>query len=96
MCSKARVFADVEAAASVNTALALSTMSTATLEEVSDACSGSACFLQLYVCRDRDVSARLVRRAERAGYSAVVLTVDAPTLGKRRAQFMSYLPPHIQ
>jgi len=76
-----------EAAASVNTALALSTLATSSLEDVSEACDGTVRFFQLYVGRDHDATRRLIERAERAGYSAVFLTVDAPVFGKRRAQF---------
>lgn len=40
----------------------------------------------------------MVRRAERAGYKAIVVTVDAPRLGKRdedeRLQFRC--PPHLR
>ena len=96
--SKPIVFVDVKATASVNTAMTLSTLSTSSLEDVSEACSESACFLQLYVCHDHDVSRRLVLRAERAGCSAIFLTVDAPFFGKRRSQFYnpSCLSPHLQ
>jgi isopentenyl diphosphate isomerase/L-lactate dehydrogenase-like FMN-dependent dehydrogenase len=38
---------------------------------------------QLYVFRDRAITASLVQRAEAAGCKAVVLTVDAPMLGRR-------------
>jgi len=78
--------------------VALSTLSTSTLEEVSEACAGSVRFLQLYVSRDREAARRLVARADRAGYSAIFLTVDAPVFGKRRAQRYNpaSLAPHLQ
>jgi len=89
---------NVEAAATVNTALTCSTFSTSSLEEVSEACAGGVCFLQLYVWRDHEATRRLVTRAESAGYSAIVLTVDAPVCGKRRAQCYnpSTLSTHLQ
>jgi (S)-2-hydroxy-acid oxidase len=37
------------------------------------------------VYENRDVAEQLVRRAEQAGYTAIVLTVDAPRLGRREA-----------
>jgi isopentenyl diphosphate isomerase/L-lactate dehydrogenase-like FMN-dependent dehydrogenase len=40
---------------------------------------------QLYVLRDRDLVASMVRRAETSGYDALVVTVDAPRLGRREA-----------
>ena len=39
----------------------------------------------------RDVSAQVVRRAERAGYKAIVLTVDVPKLGRREADIKNKL-----
>ncbi|GKV09774.1 hypothetical protein SLEP1_g21224 [Rubroshorea leprosula] len=33
----------------------------------------------------RDISAMLVERTERSGHKAIVLTVDAPRLGRREA-----------
>ena len=43
-------------------------------------------WFQLYVYKDRDVVAGLVRRAEAAGYTAIALTVDAPFLGRRSVE----------
>ena len=89
----------VTAAASVQTVLALSTMSTMSLEAVSAACSaGSVQFFQLYVGRDHDAVRRLVARAEHARYSAIMLTVDVPVFGKRRAQLYNptTLAAHLQ
>lgn len=59
-------------------------MSTCTLEEVASSCNAVR-FLQLYVYKRRDVSAELVKRAVRNGFKAIVLTVDAPRLGRREA-----------
>jgi (S)-2-hydroxy-acid oxidase len=39
----------------------------------------------LQVYKDRQISEHLVRRAEDAGFSALVLTVDTPRLGRREA-----------
>ncbi|GAA3303672.1 alpha-hydroxy acid oxidase [Dactylosporangium vinaceum] len=40
-------------------------------------------WLQVYWLQRRDVMRSLVRRAERAGYGAVMLTVDVPRMGRR-------------
>jgi 4-hydroxymandelate oxidase len=40
-------------------------------------------WFQLYVFKDRAITASLVQRAEEAGCKAIVLTVDVPVLGKR-------------
>ena len=37
-------------------------------------------FFQLYVYKDRAVTLDLVRRAEKAGYVALAVTVDTPIL----------------
>jgi len=61
----------------------LSTLSTTSLEDVASAAPGGHRWFQLYVFRDRGLTADLVRRAEAAGYDAIVMTVDAPLLGRR-------------
>jgi 4-hydroxymandelate oxidase len=73
--------ATARAAAGSGLVMVLSTISTRTLEDVAEA--GSARWFQLYVHRDRELTARLVLRAYAAGYSAVVLTVDTPIVGRR-------------
>eukprot|EP01124_Arcella_intermedia_P009325 TRINITY_DN16084_c0_g1_i5.p1 TRINITY_DN16084_c0_g1~~TRINITY_DN16084_c0_g1_i5.p1 ORF type:complete len:245 (-),score=40.66 TRINITY_DN16084_c0_g1_i5:499-1233(-) len=71
--------------------MCLSTISSTQLEDVAKAmaahepgkkASGGLWF-QLYVLKRRDITERLVRRAEAAGYNALCLTVDAPVSGKR-------------
>ncbi|XP_066392777.1 peroxisomal (S)-2-hydroxy-acid oxidase GLO4-like [Miscanthus floridulus] len=62
----------------------LSLSSSCRIEEVAFSCD-SIRFYQLYMCKRRDVSATLVRRAESLGFKAVVLTVDRPVLGRREA-----------
>src|SRR2546430_1717154 len=52
------------------------------IEDIAKAATGPL-WLQLYWLRRRDVLADLAGRAEAAGYGALVLTVDAPRLGKR-------------
>jgi 4-hydroxymandelate oxidase len=59
----------------------LSTISTLDLEQV--AATGVRRWFQLYIHRDRGLSEELVHRAHAAGYTAIVLTVDAPLLGRR-------------
>jgi 4-hydroxymandelate oxidase len=78
------------------TLMAVSTMANRPLEEVAAAATGPLWF-QLYVYRDRNVSEHLVRRAEAAGYRALVLTVDTPRLSRREREIrMGFgLPPHL-
>jgi isopentenyl diphosphate isomerase/L-lactate dehydrogenase-like FMN-dependent dehydrogenase len=71
------------AAAAAGTIMCLSTIATATPAEVAAAAPGAPRWLQLYVFRDRGVTNALVEQAVEAGFSALVLTVDAPRLGRR-------------
>jgi 4-hydroxymandelate oxidase len=68
-------------AAAAGALYCLSTVSSRSLEEVAGVSSGPRWF-QLYV-NNRPQARRLVERAEAAGYSAIVLTVDLPELGYR-------------
>jgi isopentenyl diphosphate isomerase/L-lactate dehydrogenase-like FMN-dependent dehydrogenase len=90
------------AAAQAGALFCLSTMSSLPLEtvassadEVETAASGvpgtPPRWFQLYVHRDRGVSADLVARAEVAGYSAIVLTVDLPVAGYRERDMRNQL-----
>lgn len=75
--------ATIRAAGRAGIPMALSTMATASVEEVGAAARGDWWF-QLYVWKDRAATHRLVGRAEQAGARALVVTVDAPLLGDRR------------
>jgi 4-hydroxymandelate oxidase len=77
--------AAAKAAAEAGVIYCLSTLSTMSIEEVARA--GGARWFQLYVYEDRGVNAELVRRAVTAGYSGIILTVDAPVLGRRERDF---------
>ena len=74
--------ASVRAAGDAGTLFILSTLSNTAVEEVVAAATGPVWF-QLYIYRDRSATAALVRRVEAAGCRALVLTVDAPLLGRR-------------
>lgn len=70
------------AAAGAGIGFALSTASNTRLEEVRAAAPDSAQWMQLYVMH-REMAERVVRRAQTAGYEALVLTVDVPVSGNR-------------
>lgn len=69
-------------AAAAGSAMVLSTLSTAPVEEVARAAGGRLAF-QLYVYRDRGATRALVERVRAAGCRALVVTVDAAILGTR-------------
>jgi 4-hydroxymandelate oxidase len=75
--------ATARAAARAGTIMTLSTLASATIEEVAEAAPEGARWFQLYVHRDRGLTEDLVARAVAAGYRAIVLTVDTPMLGIR-------------
>ena len=74
--------ATAQAAGRANTLMIASTTATRSLEEIAQAASGPLWF-QLYVYPSLQFAEKLVHRAESAGYRAIVLTVDLPTLGNR-------------
>ncbi|KAL1555833.1 (S)-2-hydroxy-acid oxidase [Salvia divinorum] len=84
------------AASSARTIMTLSSWGTSSIEEVASAASGIK-FFQLYVFKDRNIVEQLVRRAEKAGFKAIALTVDTPRLGRREADIKNRfaLPPHL-
>ena len=87
--------ASAYAAAALGAGFTLSTQSSLALElpaqAVLDTAGRGPLWFQLYLQHDRGFTRELVQRAERAGYEALVLTVDAPVSGvrdrERRAGF---------
>ncbi len=75
--------------------MSLSTVGSATIEDV--AAAGARTWFQLYLLRDRDRSRELLDRAAAAGYEAIVLTMDAPILGRRERDLRTgfALPPGV-
>ncbi|MCQ9178590.1 aminotransferase class I/II-fold pyridoxal phosphate-dependent enzyme [Streptomyces sp. IBSBF 2953] len=62
--------------------LVVSTFASHTFESIA-AAAAAPLWLQVYCLRDRATTRDLVQRAERAGFEALMLTVDAPRLGRR-------------
>jgi 4-hydroxymandelate oxidase len=89
--------ATARAAARAGTIMVLSSLSNTAIEEVA-AAAGGALWFQLYVYRDRGATAALVARAEAAGARALVVTVDAPVLGRRERDVRNgfHLPPGLR
>jgi isopentenyl diphosphate isomerase/L-lactate dehydrogenase-like FMN-dependent dehydrogenase len=85
--------ASARAGAAVGLPLITSTASARPLEEIAEANGDGACWFQLYWPNDDQLAASLVRRAEAAAYSAIVLTVDNYVPGwKPRDLQQAYLP----
>ncbi|XP_011867160.1 PREDICTED: hydroxyacid oxidase 1 [Vollenhovia emeryi] len=90
--------ANARAAEAAGTIFILSTISTSSIEEVAEAAPKGIKWFQLYIYTDRNVTLNLIRRAERAGFKALVLTIDAPFFGDRRADLRNKfsLPSHLR
>jgi 4-hydroxymandelate oxidase len=72
-------------AAAAGALMVLSTQSGVLMEEVAAQAKGPLWF-QLYFQAERDDTLRLIRRAESAGFKALVVTVDAPVNGIRNME----------
>jgi lactate 2-monooxygenase len=71
------------AAAATGVPMIASTLSQDPLEDVARELGDTPGWFQLYPPNDRELTESLVRRAEAAGYSAIVVTLDTLTLGWR-------------
>ena len=80
-----------KAAASSAVPFLLSSAATNSIEQIAE--TGAPRWFQLYWVNDREICASFVRRAEAAGYGAIVVTLDTLTLGWRpRDLRRAYLP----
>ncbi len=81
------------AAASLDVPVILSTASSKSIEEVAAANGDGTRWFQLYWPKRNDLAASLLRRAEAAGYTAVVVTLDTYLLAWRDRDIQhAYLP----
>jgi isopentenyl diphosphate isomerase/L-lactate dehydrogenase-like FMN-dependent dehydrogenase len=81
------------ASAASGVPLILSSAASHSIEEIADAMGDAPRWFQLYWVNDREIAASFVRRAEDAGYSAIVVTLDTPVLGWRERDLRNaYLP----
>jgi 4-hydroxymandelate oxidase len=78
--------ATAQGAARAGALMVVSTRCSKRIEEVAGAVAdeGGAWWFQVYVMRDRTLTARLVDRAVKAGARALVLTGDTPVVGRKR------------
>jgi 4-hydroxymandelate oxidase len=96
------VHPDAECATAAGTAdagtiMVVSVNSNRTLEEVATAATRPV-WLQLYLTHDQAADEEIVRRAEDAGFAALVLTVDRPVYGAREKDVRNgfRLPDHLR
>lgn len=85
-----------KAAFEYNIPFVLSTVSTASIETISEITEGQAWF-QLYHPAENDLRDKLLQRAENAGCPTLVILSDVPTFGYRSSEIKNGLavPPHM-
>ncbi|WP_226037832.1 alpha-hydroxy-acid oxidizing protein [Aquibacillus saliphilus] len=71
----------------------VSTVSSYSLEEIAGELGDSPKWFQLYWSTDEELTVSFVQRAEKAGYSALVITIDSPVLGFREADLTNQFFP---
>jgi L-lactate dehydrogenase (cytochrome) len=87
----------VRVAARTGVPFGLSTMGTASIEDVAAAGPGARKWFQLYIWKDRGVGEDLVRRARDNGFEALIVTVDTAVAGARMRDIRNGLtiPPSL-
>jgi isopentenyl diphosphate isomerase/L-lactate dehydrogenase-like FMN-dependent dehydrogenase len=84
------------AAAATGTPFILSNVSSFTIEQVAAAAGNGERWFQLYPGKNRDVIQSALSRAEAAGYSAIVVTLDTTMLGWREPDLGNAYLPFLQ
>ncbi|MFC3957757.1 alpha-hydroxy-acid oxidizing protein [Halovivax cerinus] len=85
--------ASARAAADLGLPFVSSSAASEPMEDVADAVGDGPAWFQLYWSSNRDLTASFVDRAERAGYDALVVTVDTPIISWRERDVeRGYLP----
>ncbi|WP_010284758.1 alpha-hydroxy-acid oxidizing protein [Bacillus timonensis] len=82
-----------KAAAAYQVPFIQSTVSSYSIEDVKVASGNSSKWFQLYWSNNKEVSFNMVKRAEEAGYEAIVLTVDTVMLGWREEDMKNRFSP---
>lgn len=90
--------ANARAAEKAGVIFTLSSIANSSIEEVAAAAPKCTKWFQLYIYSERAISEGLIRRAEKSGFKAIVLTVDAPGFGNRYVNMRNKfsLPPHLK
>src|SRR3954452_14364236 len=84
------------AAAALGVPVVLSTASSTPMEDVAAAMGDASRWYQLYWPNDDELAASFVRRAEAAGYSAIVVTLDTVMLSWRPRDLQAAYLPFLQ
>ena len=89
-------FGVCRAANKFNTLYSLSTLATASLEDIAAATPGPKMF-QIYILQDRELTMEFVQRCKASGYKVLCLTVDTAIAGNRERDLVNgmTMPPKI-
>ncbi len=87
--------ATARAAAALGVPIVLSSASSVPLEDVAVVMGDAPRWFQLYWSSDPDVAASFLVRADRAGYRAIVVTVDCPILAWRERDLANAYSPFL-
>jgi 4-hydroxymandelate oxidase len=98
LCTPAGEVATAAAAAVAGLPFTVSMYSSRTIEELAHASPLAMLWQQLYLLKDRAVTASVAKRAEAAGAGALVVTIDSPWLGRRHRDLRGAftMPPGVQ
>lgn len=88
--------AAARASAETGVPLAISTLTNDPMEEIIKAAGATPAFFQLYTPKNLDLAASLVRRAETAGYKAIIVTLDTWVTGWRPRDLNSANFPQLR
>ena len=88
--------ATARAAASLGLPFVLSTAASRSIEDVAEAVGNAARWFQLYWSKNPELTASMLQRAERAGYTALVVTLDTFALGWRERDLQHPYLPFLQ
>ena len=78
---------------SMGTALGASPAAVCSPEEVKSAGGGAVKFFQMYIFKNREFTKQLLSRVEKAGYEAIMCTVDTSFVGRRISEIRNR--PHM-
>lgn len=89
--------ATATAARKANTIYTMSTLATTGMEEVAKHEPNALKWFQLHIMKDRRITEAMVREAERLGFKAIALSVDAPCMGLKKGDERKKfaLPDHL-
>jgi len=88
--------ASARAASALGVPFTASTAASFTIEEIAEAAGDGARLYQLYWPKDRELTKSFVARAEKAGYSALVVTLDTSILAWRPRDLAGAYLPFLQ